>query len=69
MTLQDNDQYFCKGAFISTHAGSIDEAERMIANSKDKFDKLAKEYTEMTRKWKVVESLCGCEIMQNPGEF
>lgn len=57
------------GAFISTHAGSIYEAERMIADSKAKFDKLAKEYTEMNRRWKAVESLCSCDIMQNPGSF
>jgi len=52
---------------VSTHAGSIDEAERLIADSRGKFEKLAKELTDMNFRWKAIETLCGCSIFHNPG--
>ena len=55
------------GAFVSTHGRSIDDVDRSILEAKMAMMDLTKDLTERTQRWRQVEMLCGCSIVNNPG--
>ena len=55
------------GAFISTHGSSIDNVDRSILEAKAALMELTKDLTERSQRWKQIEMLCGCSIINNPG--
>merc|ERR1719232_2376825 len=55
------------GAFVSTHGRSIDDVDRSILEAKTALMEVTKDLQERTARWRQIEMLCGCSIMNNPG--
>lgn len=55
------------GAFVSTHGRSIDDVDRSILEAKTALLEVTKDLQERTARWRQIEMLCGCSIMNNPG--
>ncbi len=55
------------GAFISTHTRSIEDVDRSILEARQALTELTKALWERTQRWRQIEMLCGCPIIQNPG--
>ncbi len=55
------------GAFVSTHGRSIDDVDRSILDAKTALMELTRDLTERSQRWRQIEMLCGCSIVNNPG--
>lgn len=55
------------GAFVSTHGRSIDDVDRSILEAKTALLEVTKDLQERTARWRQIEMLCGCSIMNNAG--
>jgi len=55
------------GAFVSTHGRSIDDVDRSILEAKTALLEVTKDLQERTARWRQIEMLCGCSIINNPG--
>jgi stromal interaction molecule 1 len=55
------------GAFVSTHGRSIDDVDRSIMDAKTALLEVTKDLQERTARWRQIEMLCGCSIMNNAG--
>ena len=55
------------GAFVSTHGRSIDDVDRSILEARTALLELTKDLTERSQRWRQIEMLCGCSIVNNPG--
>ena len=55
------------GAFVSTHGRSIDDVDRSILEAKTALMEVTKDLTERSQRWRQIEMLCGCSIINNPG--
>ena len=55
------------GAVVSTHGRSIDDVDRSILEAKTALVDLTKDLTERSQRWRQIEMLCGCSIVNNPG--
>ena len=55
------------GAFVSTHGRSIDDVDRSILEAKTALMEVTKDLAERSTRWRQVEILCGCSIVNNPG--
>ena len=55
------------GAFVSTHGRSIDDVDRSILEAKTALLEVTQDLTERSQRWRQIEMLCGCTIMNNPG--
>jgi len=55
------------GAFVSTHGRSIDDVDKSILEAKTALHEVTKDLTERSQRWRQIEMLCGCTIVNNPG--
>ena len=55
------------GAFVSTHGRSIDDVDRSILEAKTALIEVTKDLSERSQRWRQIEMLCGCTIVNNPG--
>jgi len=55
------------GAFVSTHGRSIDDVDKSILEARTALVELTKDLTERSQRWRQIEMLCGCSIVNNPG--
>ena len=55
------------GAFVSTHGRSIDDVDRSILEAKTALIEVTKDLSERSQRWRQIEMLCGCTIINNPG--
>ncbi|CAG0891078.1 unnamed protein product [Darwinula stevensoni] len=55
------------GAFVSTHGRSLDDVDHTIMQARTALVEVTYDLQERTNRWKQVEMLCGCPIMNNPG--
>ncbi|CAO1399198.1 unnamed protein product [Diamesa serratosioi] len=55
------------GAFVSTHGKSIDDVDRTIVDARTSLSEVTNELQERLHRWKQVETLLGCNIVNNNG--
>lgn len=55
------------GAFVSTHGKSIDDVDRTIVDARNSLSEVTNELQERLHRWKQIESLLGCQIVNNNG--
>lgn len=55
------------GAFVSTHGKSIDDVDRTIVEARTSLSEVTNELQERLHRWKQIESLLGCNIVNNNG--
>lgn len=55
------------GAFVSTHGKSIDDVDRTIVEARNSLSEVTNELQERLHRWKQVEMLLGCNIVNNNG--
>lgn len=55
------------GAFVSTHGKSIDDVDRTIVDARNSLSEVTNELQERLHRWKQVETLLGCNIVNNNG--
>jgi len=55
------------GAFVSTHGRRIVDVDKSILEAKTALSDVTKGLQERTQRWRQIEMLCGCSIIQNPG--
>ena len=55
------------GAFVSTHGRSIDDVDRTIVEARNSLSEVTNELQERLHRWKQVETLLGCNIVNNNG--
>ncbi|CRK96857.1 CLUMA_CG009934, isoform A [Clunio marinus] len=55
------------GAFVSTHGKSIDDVDRTIVEARNSLSEVTHELQERLHRWKQVETLIGCPIVNNNG--
>lgn len=46
---------------------SIDDVDRSILDAKTALVEVTKDLTERSQRWRQIEMLCGCTIVNNPG--
>ncbi|CAG7823613.1 unnamed protein product [Allacma fusca] len=55
------------GAFVSTHGRSIDDVDKAILEARTALTEITQELQERMHRWKQIEILVNCPIMNNPG--
>jgi stromal interaction molecule 1 len=55
------------GAFVSTHGKSIDDVDRSIVEARNSLSDVTNELQERLHRWKQIETLLGCSIVNNSG--
>lgn len=55
------------GAFVSTHGKSIDDVDRTIVEARNSLSEVTNELQERLHRWKQIETLIGCNIVNNNG--
>jgi len=55
------------GAFVSTHGKSIDDVDKAILEAKTALTEITHELQERMHRWKQIEMLVNCPIVNNPG--
>lgn len=55
------------GAFVSTHGRSIDDVDRSIIDAKTALMEVTTDLAERTARWRQIEIMCGCQVVNNPG--
>lgn len=55
------------GAFVSTHGKSIDDVDRTIVEARNSLSEVTHELQERLHRWKQVEQMLGCNIVNNNG--
>lgn len=55
------------GAFVSTHGRSIDDVDRSIVEARNALSDVTNELQEKMHRWKQIETLLGCSIVNNNG--
>jgi stromal interaction molecule 1 len=55
------------GAFVSTHGKSIDDVDRTIVDARNALSEVTNELQERLHRWKQIESLINCQIVNNNG--
>lgn len=55
------------GAFVSTHGKSIDDVDRTIVEARNALSEVTNELQEKLHRWKQIENLLGCNIVNNNG--
>jgi stromal interaction molecule 1 len=55
------------GAFVSTHGKSIDDVDRTIVDARNSLSEVTNELQERLHRWKQIETLLGCNIVNNNG--
>ncbi|XP_035714455.1 stromal interaction molecule 2 isoform X2 [Folsomia candida] len=55
------------GAFVTTHGRSIDDVDKAILEARTSLTEITHELQERMHRWKQIELLIGCSVMNNPG--